>query len=110
MMDLTDLTIPEAGYLLARKEISPVELTQAHLQRIEKLDPLLNCFITRTPEAALQRARQAEDELMGGKRRGPPQWIPFGLKDLYETRGGRATRGSLFLADFISQAGASGGG
>src|SRR3989304_3824597 len=101
MMDLTDLTISEAGDLLARKEISPVELTQAHLQRIEKLDPLLNCFITRPPEAALQRARQAEDELMGGKRRGPLHGIPFGLKDLYETRGVRTTCGSFFLGDYI---------
>jgi len=106
-MDLTDLTISDAGDLLARKEISPVELTQAHLQRIEKLDPLLNCFITRTPEAALQRARQAEDELMGGKRRGPLHGIPFGLKDLYETRGVRTTCGSLFWADYIPEADAS---
>jgi len=107
MSKLTDLMISEAGDLLARKEISPVELTQAHLERIEKLDPLLNCFITRTPEAALQRARRAEDELLRGERKGPLHGIPFGLKDLYETRGVRTTCGSLFWADYIPEADAS---
>ena len=107
MSKLTDLMISEAGDLLARKEISPVELTQAHLERIEKLDPLLNCFITRTPEAALQRARRAEDELLRGERKVPLHGIPFGLKDLYETRGVRTTCGSLFWADYIPEADAS---
>ena len=98
-MDLTELTISEAGELLARREISPVELTQAHLRRIEKIDPLLNCFITYTPDEALARARQCEAEQSGG----PLHGIPLALKDLYETRGLRTTAGSLFWSDFIPQ-------
>lgn len=103
-MDLTDMTISEAGELLARKEISPVELTQAHLERIDKFDPLLNCFITLTPEIALQRARQMEKELLRGEHRGPLHGIPFALKDLYETRGVRTTGGSQFWADDVPEA------
>jgi aspartyl-tRNA(Asn)/glutamyl-tRNA(Gln) amidotransferase subunit A len=77
-MDLTSLTITEAAGLLARREISPVELTQAHLRRIERLEPALNCFITLTPEAAGERAGRAE--MQRGEYRGTLQ-DPLTLKD-----------------------------
>jgi len=101
-MDLTSLTITEAAGLLARREVSPVELTQAYLVRIERVDRALNCFITLTPELALQSARQAEAEIRGGDYRGTLHGIPLALKDLYETRGVRTTAGSKFYADNIS--------
>lgn len=100
-MDLIVLTITEAAGLLARGKISPVELTQAFLRRIEDLNRALNCFITLTTEAALQSARQAEAEIRGGDYRGTLHGIPLTLKDLYETRGVRTTAGSKFFADNV---------
>ena len=100
-MKLTSLTISESASLLARREISPLELTQAHLARIAQIEPRLNCFITLTPESALARAGQAEAELQHGDLRGALHGIPLALKDLYETRGVRTTAGSKFFADYV---------
>lgn len=102
-MDFTTLTITTAADLLVRGEISPVELTQAHLRRIERVERVLNCFITFTPEAALQSARQAEAEMLRGDYRGTLHGIPLALKDLYETRGVRTTAGSKFFVENIPQ-------
>ena len=93
--------IHETARLIARGEISPVELTQACLERIDALDPLLNCFITVTAEAALSGARQAEQEIQSGAYRGLLHGIPLALKDLYETRGVRTTAGTTFFANYI---------
>jgi aspartyl-tRNA(Asn)/glutamyl-tRNA(Gln) amidotransferase subunit A len=98
---LTSLSIASAGELLAAGEISPVELTQAHLERIQQLDPQLNCFITLTHELALQQARQAEQEIRTGKYLGPLHGIPLALKDLFETEGVRTTAGSSFFAENV---------
>ena len=100
---LTSLSIASAGELLAAGEISPVELAQAHLARIQQLDPQLNCFITLTPELALQQARQAEAEMHAGNYRGPLHGIPLALKDLFETAGVRTTAGSSFFADHVPE-------
>jgi aspartyl-tRNA(Asn)/glutamyl-tRNA(Gln) amidotransferase subunit A len=102
-MELTSLTIHEAARLLKQKEISPVELTQSHLERIQLLDQYLNSFLTLTPESALQQARQAETEIMHGNYIGALHGIPLGLKDLYETQGIRTTAGSTFFADYIPE-------
>jgi aspartyl-tRNA(Asn)/glutamyl-tRNA(Gln) amidotransferase subunit A len=106
-MDLFSLTINQAARLLKNREISPVELTQAHLQRIEQLDDRINAFITITPELALQQARQAEAEISNGKYRGLLHGIPLGLKDLFETEGIRTTAGSTFFSDYIPEADAA---
>ena len=100
-MHLTDLTIGEAAEEIASHRISPVELTQACLERIERLDPLLNSFITVTPEAALDAARHAEVEIQHSGARSRLHGIPLALKDLYETRGVRTTAGSLFFKDYV---------
>ncbi len=105
-MDFSWLTIHEAARRIAAGELSPVELTQACLERIQRLDSQLNTFITLTPELALEQARQAEAELAAGKRRGPLHGIPLALKDLYETRGIRTTAGSLFFKDHVPEANA----
>mgnify|MGYP000327153902 CR=1 FL=1 len=100
-MELTDLTIAEATPLLHERKISPVELTRAYLQRIERLNPLLNAYITVTAEGALDAARQAEDEIMRGEYRGLLHGIPIALKDNIETAGVRTTAGSSFLRDYV---------
>jgi aspartyl-tRNA(Asn)/glutamyl-tRNA(Gln) amidotransferase subunit A len=105
-MELTSLTLVEALDLIQQGQISPVELTEAHLQRIERIDPLLNCFITVTPELAMQQARQAEQILLRSSRLSqPPAYpllgIPVALKDLFETRGVSTTAGSTFLNNHV---------
>lgn len=79
--------ILEAGNALRAKTISPVELTEACLTRIGRLNPTLNAFITVTAEEALQLARNAEQEIVRGNWRGPLHGIPVGLKDLIDTAG-----------------------
>jgi aspartyl-tRNA(Asn)/glutamyl-tRNA(Gln) amidotransferase subunit A len=106
-MELTSLNIHEAAELLKHKEISPVELTQAHLERIQLLDQRLNTFITVTPELALEQARQAEMEIAQGSYKGALHGIPLALKDLYETQGIRTTGGSTFFADYFPEADAA---
>src|ERR1700691_1843040 len=87
-------TIVELAPRLRRKEISPVEVTRACLDRIEKLNPVLNCFITVTAESALSEARAAEIEISRGEWRGPLHGIPIALKDLIDTAGTRTTAAS----------------
>ncbi|MGE5123111.1 MAG: amidase [Acidobacteriaceae bacterium] len=101
MMQLTTLSLQQAAQLLKHKEISPVELAQAHLESIERLDQELNSFLTVTPELALQQARQAEKEIMQGEYKGNLHGIPLGLKDLFETKGIRTTAGSTFFAEYF---------
>lgn len=85
--DLSYITIAEAGRLIASRQLSPLELTEAKLERIAALDPQLNAFITVTTETALQQARIAEAEITRGRHRGPLHGIPFALKDIYATAG-----------------------
>jgi aspartyl-tRNA(Asn)/glutamyl-tRNA(Gln) amidotransferase subunit A len=103
MEELTYLSIDEAARLLARKEISPVELTKACLERIERFDPQINSFITLVPWIAMEQARQAEIEMLQGEHRGPLHGIPIALKDLYETAGIQTTAGSRHFADFVPE-------
>ncbi len=102
-MELTSFTIHEAAELLKTRQISPVELTRAHLDRITQLNQRLNCFITLTPELALQQAHQAEIEIQHGDYKGALHGIPLGLKDLYETQGIRTTAGSTFFTEYIPE-------
>ena len=106
-MELTSLKLYDAANLLKQKEISPVELTQAHLERINQIDQRLNAFITVTPELALQQARQAEIQIQHGDYKGALHGIPLALKDLYETQGIRTTAGSTFFADYIPESDAA---
>jgi aspartyl-tRNA(Asn)/glutamyl-tRNA(Gln) amidotransferase subunit A len=98
---MIDLSISEAAELLRKKKISPVDLATACLDRIERLNPVLNAFITVTHESALAQARAAEDEIQFGKWRGPLHGIPIGLKDLIDTAGVRTTCGSALFADRV---------
>ena len=98
---MIDLSISEAAELLRQKKISPVDLATACLDRIERLNPVLNAFITVTHESAMAQARVAEDEIQRGQWRGPLHGIPIGLKDLIDTAGVRTTCGSALFADRV---------
>jgi aspartyl-tRNA(Asn)/glutamyl-tRNA(Gln) amidotransferase subunit A len=87
-------TILELAPLLRQKKISPLELTRASLERIEKQNPALNAFITVTTDSALAAARAAEAEIARGDWRGPLHGIPIALKDLIDTAGVRTTAAS----------------
>ena len=99
--DLHYLTISEAASLIEAKQLSPVELVTAHLDRIDQTDERLNSFITLLADEANAAAAQAESEIQGGDYRGPLHGIPIGLKDLYYTKGIRTTVGSKIMHDFI---------
>jgi aspartyl-tRNA(Asn)/glutamyl-tRNA(Gln) amidotransferase subunit A len=105
MADLSDLTLVEAGELLRRRALSPVELTEAILARIERLDRQLNAFTTLAPrEQVLATARDAEREIAAGNYRGPLHGIPVGVKDLIDTAGLRTTYGSGMFRDHVPAA------
>jgi aspartyl-tRNA(Asn)/glutamyl-tRNA(Gln) amidotransferase subunit A len=91
------LDLAEAGRLVQKKEVSPVELAQGCLARIERLDPKLNSFITVTADSALEEARRAEAEIARGEWKGPLHGIPVAVKDLAETAGVRTTAASKVL-------------
>ena len=95
------LTIREVGERLKRREVSPVELTTAALDRAEALDGSLNAFITITRTEALEQARLSEQALAAGHDLGPLHGIPISLKDLYQTAGVKTTGGSKILADWV---------
>src|SRR5208282_3993859 len=90
----TRTTISELAHQLRRREVSPVEITVTCLERIEKLNPALNAFITVMAESALAEARAAEAEILRGEWRGPLHGIPIALKDLIDTAGVRTTAAS----------------
>jgi aspartyl-tRNA(Asn)/glutamyl-tRNA(Gln) amidotransferase subunit A len=100
-MELTDLSIFEASSQIAAGQLSALELTRACLDRIERYNPFLNCFITLMAESALQQADHADQEIQRNGWRGLLHGIPLALKDLYQTEGVRTTAGSLFFADSI---------
>src|SRR5262245_5181114 len=81
------LTIADAASLIEAGKLSPLELTKSLLDRIEALNPQLDAFITLTAERALEQAKAAEAEIAAGRYRGPLHGIPFGLKDIYDTKG-----------------------
>jgi len=99
-----DLCLLSAATLrdkIGRKEVSPVELMTAVLARAQRLQPVLNCFITLVPEMAMTAAHQAEDAVMQGAPLGLLHGIPFAAKDLVNTAGVRTTFGSLHHDDNV---------
>ena len=103
-MDATDLCFTpaiELAEMIRRKEVSPVEVTEAVLARIERLNPTLNAFCTVTAEEALTAAREAETAVARGAALGPLHGVPISIKDLTITKGVRTTRGSRLYADAV---------
>lgn len=99
--ELAYLSIGEMADLMARGTLSPVELCEAHLARIRRIDPQLGAYMTVAEGAALEDARRAEAEMRSGTRRGPLHGIPVGLKDNYATAGIPTTAGSRLLEGWI---------
>jgi aspartyl-tRNA(Asn)/glutamyl-tRNA(Gln) amidotransferase subunit A len=107
--DLAFASVEEIGKLFRKRKLSPVELTKLMLDRIGRLNPKLNAYITVTPEFALGQAKKAEAELFAprgrksNRNRGPLHGIPISLKDNIHTAGIRTTAGSKILHDFVPE-------
>src|SRR5687768_5812631 len=107
MADLFTLTLTELADRLGRRELSPVEATQAMLARIEALEPSLHAFARVTPERALADARRAEAEILAGHHRGPLHGVPIVLKDLIDTAGIATEAGTKVMAGRVPEADAT---
>ncbi|MEC9290416.1 MAG: amidase [Chloroflexota bacterium] len=95
------LSATELGSLIKSREVSPVEATEAYLERIPQIDGKLNSYITVTPDRALADAKKAEQEIVSGKYRGPMHGVPIAVKDQMYTKGILTTGGSTILKDFV---------
>ncbi|MDB5085963.1 MAG: Asp-tRNA(Asn)/Glu-tRNA(Gln) amidotransferase GatCAB subunit [Bacilli bacterium] len=98
---LADMSIQELAPKIENKEISPVELVEACLQRIEETEGDLNAYISILGDQAREQARQSETEIVNGFYRGTLHGIPFAAKDLYATKGIKTTAGSKIFQDFV---------
>ena len=99
--DLAQLSLTEASQLITKRELSPIELTEACIARSEALDPTLNAYITPTFETAREEAKAATEEIAAGRLRGALHGIPFALKDLYETSGVLTTAGARLRQEYV---------
>jgi len=99
--DLCTKTLTEVAGLIRTKNVSPVDLTRAMLDRISSLDGKLYSYITVTADQALQQARAAEQEIAKGSYRGPLHGVPIAVKDLCYTKGIRTTCASKILANWV---------
>jgi aspartyl-tRNA(Asn)/glutamyl-tRNA(Gln) amidotransferase subunit A len=99
--DLHDLSIATLAELIAARKLSPVELTDALIQRVERFDAQTRAFITPTFDLARRQARAAEAEIAAGRYRGPLHGIPFALKDIYDTQGILTSAHSRIFIDRI---------
>ena len=100
MNDLVWKSMVELARLIKAREVSPVEVVQAHLDRIASLDGRLRSYITVLSDSALAAAKAAEAAATSGETPGPLHGVPVGLKDLYCTKGVKTTGGSRILSDW----------
>lgn len=98
---LAYLSLAEAAALIAKRELSPVELTRAILDRISALDTKLHAYYTVFAEEVLAAAKEAEAQIQAGNYRGPMHGIPFAVKDIYES--GPTTGGSQLRKDYVAR-------
>ena len=98
------LTIAQAAELIRTRQLSPVELVEDRLDRIERLDGQLNSFIRVLADDARMSAQAAEFEIASGRYKGPLHGIPIGLKDIYETKGIPTTGHSKVMQDHVPAA------
>jgi len=99
--DLAFYNLEQLAYLVKNKKISSVELTDFFIQRLKKYGDTLHCVISITEEIAREQARVADEEIAGGKYRGPLHGIPYGLKDLFSVKGTKTTWGAAPYKDQI---------
>ncbi|MBH69160.1 MAG: Asp-tRNA(Asn)/Glu-tRNA(Gln) amidotransferase GatCAB subunit A [Rhodospirillaceae bacterium] len=102
MTDLHWIEASEAAQLIASKKLSPIELTEALISRIEKYDVHFNTFITFRPEQALEEAKKAEEKVMQGQTLGCLHGVPYGLKDIINAESWPTTAHSKLLIDNIA--------
>ena len=101
--DLCSLTAAELAGRIRARELSAAEVAEAHLDRIEKVNPKVNAIVTLTPEKAMEAARAADGALARGLTVGPLHGLPVAHKDLALTRGVRTTFGSPIFKDFVPE-------
>src|SRR5919106_4493749 len=101
MPEIAFLPATRQAELVRTKELSPVELVETYLQRIEKLDPEINSFVTVIPEQALEAARRAERDVAEGGELPPFHGVPTAIKDLTPTAAIRTTFSSRAFADHV---------
>jgi len=99
--ELCLLTIGELSKLIEKKEVSPVEVINSYLERIDRLDGQINAYITVLTDESRKSGQEAERAILAGGYLGPLHGVPIAAKDLYWTKGVRTTAGSKILADFI---------
>ncbi len=92
--DIAFLPLTRLAALVKSRRVSSLRLTQIYLARLKQFAPKLNCLVTLTEELALQQAARADSEIAAGKYRGPLHGIPYGLKDLFATKGIKTTWGA----------------
>jgi aspartyl-tRNA(Asn)/glutamyl-tRNA(Gln) amidotransferase subunit A len=102
-LEVRTASITSISELIGKKEISPVEVIDAFLERIEAVQKKINAFITVSEKEARKAAKQAEEEIMKGRYRGPLHGIPMAPKDLFFTAGIKTTCGTRILADFVPE-------
>jgi Asp-tRNA(Asn)/Glu-tRNA(Gln) amidotransferase A subunit family amidase len=100
MDELTRLSAKGLAALMRAREVSPVEVLEAYLRRIERVNPQLNAIVTLAPDA-LERAREAESSIMRGREVGILQGVPVTIKDTIETKNLKTTSGSLLRAQYV---------
>lgn len=101
MKQLLFKSIDEIGRLYREKEVSPVEVTKATLERLHELEPKLNAFVTVLEDQALAQAAEAEETFVKGDQTGSLYGIPVSLKDIFMTTGIRTSMGSRILKDYV---------
>lgn len=98
-----EISLSDASELAERvrsKDVSPVEIVQAHLERIDSVNPAINAVVAAN-DSALDQARAAERAVMNGDPVGPLHGVPFSVKEVFDTEGIRSTRGSLLYANRV---------
>ena len=96
-------SVTELSQLIENKQISPVEVAEAYLSRIDELDFKFNSYLTVCRHEVLKQAHEAEETISKGDYLGPMHGVPVGVKDQLWTKDVRTTGGSRFLADFVPQ-------
>ena len=103
MTESCDLGAVELRRLIGTKELSPVELLESCIRRIEALNPVLNAIVNPCLERARSEAAAAEQAVMRGDNLGPLHGLPLGVKDLNNVAGVKTTFGSPLFADFVPE-------
>jgi len=100
MINVENLDLTQAKQSILEKKISSVELTEYFIKKIED-SKLLNCFITKTPEIALEMAKKSDEKISKKQELGLLEGLPIGMKDLFCTSGVKTTAGSKILEDLM---------